>query len=928
MKKNYFYLCILFLMSFLLNAQPGANDNTFNITVGEFFNSGANDNVITSVIQSDGKIIIGGSFTNYNGIPINRIARLNTDGSLDTTFNTGSGANIHVSTSAVQPDGKIIIGGFFTSFNGSSINRIARLNSDGSLDTTFNTGSGANNTVWNTAVQPDDKIIVVGEFISFNGTTRNRIARLNPDGSVDTTFNTGSGANNIIYTTVVQPDGKIIIGGDFTSFNGTSKNRIARLNTDGSLDTTFNPGSETNSIIYTAAVQPDGKIIIGGFFTSLNGIIRNYIARLNPDGSLDTTFNPSSGAYSVIYTTAVQPDGKIIIGGNFTNFNGSTRICIARLNSDGSLDTTFNPGSGANNTVRTTAVQLDGKIIIGGDFTQYNGITRNRIARLLNAITPVPDSNGILYVKKNSSGNGSSWNDALGDLAEALSAAENNPTITQIWVAQGSYESVGTGLKMRNNLTILGGFPSNGNPNLSDRNWNIYPTVITGNGVRRVFNNGFFNAEALNNTAILDGFTIQNGYNNVSGAGMYLFNASPIFRNLVFENNLLASGGNGGGAIFCRESSPVISNVIFRNNSAANGAGMFNFNANPTLENVTFENNLASNSGGGLYNFNSSPVVSNADFAFNEAGSGGGIYNNGGNPTYFNVTIHNNISNGFNGAGAGIYNQSSNASFTNALIYKNTSQGNTSSYGGGISSHDTTLNLTNVTLADNTASVGSTCYNFYSTVVVKNSILKGTYFNDTQSNMSFSNSNFSWDVFTTNVTLVTSNIVNQDPLFVNPTENDYSLTSSSPLLDAGRNTFFENLTNSSIDILGNPRVFNLNQFGIIDMGAIEYQGLCDGALTFFKDNDNDGYGTDNESVLACTQPVGYAALSGDCNDNNPAVNPGATEVCWNGIDDDCDGLQSEGCSPVVVNMATANNTTLPSFAIAVSAQPYSYAGST
>jgi uncharacterized delta-60 repeat protein len=380
MKKILYLLLFTAVFSF---AQTGDNDPTFNPTDIGFGNGdGASNGVYITAVQSDGKIIIGGVFNSYNGTARNRIARLNADGSLDATFNPGTGANGPVYTTAVQSDGKIIIGGDFSTYNGTARNRIARLSADGSLDATFNPGTGASNFVYTTAVQSDGKIIIGGDFFTYNGTARNYIARLNADGSLDATFNPGTGADNRVYTTALQSDGKIIIGGNFTTYNGTARNRIARLNTDGSLDGSFNPGTGTDNSVWTTAVQSDGKIIIGGAFTTYNGTARNRIARLNTDGSLDATFNPGTGADDWVYTTAVQSDGKIIIGGEFITYNGTARNRIARLNADGSLDAIFNPGTGANDIVRTTALQSDGKIIIGGFFITYNGTARNRIARL------------------------------------------------------------------------------------------------------------------------------------------------------------------------------------------------------------------------------------------------------------------------------------------------------------------------------------------------------------------------------------------------------------------------------------------------------------------------------------------------------------------------------------------------------------------
>ena len=397
MRRFLLLLTGLFLSISTLQAQnPGELDMTFNAGSGNY-GGGANNTVSTSVLQPDGKIFIGGNFTSYNGISINRIARLNADGSLDASFNPGAGANLSVWTIAHQPDGKILIGGDFTSYNGTSINRIARLNADGSLDTSFNPGTGVDGSVLTLVLQPNGKILIGGTFRSYNGTTRDIIARLNSDGSLDASFNLGTGPNNSVFSIALQADGKILIGGAFTSYNGTSINRIARLNSDGSLDSAFNPDTGASSIVETTEIQPDGKILIGGEFTSYNGTSINRIARLNANGSLDSSFNTGTGANNLVGTIAIQPDGKILLGGNFTSYNGTTRNYFARLNANGSLDTSFNPGTGANSVVETTALQPDRKVLIGGYFTDYNGVSRLRIARIfggekaVDEEAPVPD---------------------------------------------------------------------------------------------------------------------------------------------------------------------------------------------------------------------------------------------------------------------------------------------------------------------------------------------------------------------------------------------------------------------------------------------------------------------------------------------------------------------------------------------------------
>ncbi|MFN7155716.1 MAG: IPTL-CTERM sorting domain-containing protein, partial [Acidovorax sp.] len=252
-------------------------------------------------------------------------------------------------------------------------NRIARLNADGTLDAGFNPDV-PNGLVYSLAVQPDGKVLVGGAFTTLVGQPRNRIARLNADGTLDAAFNPD--ANNAVFSLAVQPDGKVLVGGSFTSVGGQMRNRIARLNADGTLDAGFNPGA--GSTVLSVAVQPDGKVLVGGQFTTLVGQPRNRIARLNADGTLDAGFNPD--ANNSVFSVAVQPDGKVLVGGSFTSVGGQMRNRIARLNADGTLDADFNPD--ANSDVSSLAVQPDGKVLVGGSFTSMGGQTRNRIARL------------------------------------------------------------------------------------------------------------------------------------------------------------------------------------------------------------------------------------------------------------------------------------------------------------------------------------------------------------------------------------------------------------------------------------------------------------------------------------------------------------------------------------------------------------------
>jgi len=376
--KNLLILPFVLLSTIFSFAQDGSVDLTFN-PLGAV---GANDQVRAMTVQDDDKIIIVGQFTDYNGTAINRIARLNPNGSLDASFNSGTGADNTILATVTQADGKIIIGGAFTSYNGVTRNRIARLNADGSLDTSFDPLLGANSNIFGLTVQTDGKIIIGGIFTDYNGTARNSIARLNANGSLDTSFDPGTGANNIVINTVLQPDGKVIIGGYFTNYNGTARNRIARLNIDGSIDTSFDPGTGANNHIRAVTIQTNGKILIGGFFTLYNGVSRVRIARLNIDGSLDTSFNPGTGPNGTVYSMVVQPDGRIVVGGIFTNINGNGRTRIAQLNTNGGV-TNFASGlAGVNNDVYSVAIQGSIKIIISGKFTSSGSNSLGRVCRL------------------------------------------------------------------------------------------------------------------------------------------------------------------------------------------------------------------------------------------------------------------------------------------------------------------------------------------------------------------------------------------------------------------------------------------------------------------------------------------------------------------------------------------------------------------
>ena len=348
---------------------------------------GTNDAVNAVIPQPDGKVIVVGRFTQANNVGRNRIARFNFNGSLDTSFDPGTGADAEITAAVLQPDGRIVVAGLFTSFNGFMHKGVCRLNTNGSVDQTFGLGAGIDNAALALALQSDGRILVGGQFSQVDLTQRFNLARLNTNGSVDLTFDPGNGPSGDVNAIVIQPDGAIIIGGTFIGYNGFARGGIARVLANGVLDPSFDSGVGTGGNVFALALQHNGQIVLGGRFVQYAGINRTFIARVFSNGSLDLGFNPMPDDW--VQSLAVEPDDRILVGGFFTVINGVGRSRIARLNTTGSVDTTFDPGLGCLGSltndatqVRSIALQLFGRVLAGGVFTSYDNSIRFNIVRL------------------------------------------------------------------------------------------------------------------------------------------------------------------------------------------------------------------------------------------------------------------------------------------------------------------------------------------------------------------------------------------------------------------------------------------------------------------------------------------------------------------------------------------------------------------
>lgn len=243
-----------------------------------------------------------------------------------------------------------------------------------------------NGYIEDTYILQNNKIIIQGDFTGYNNTPKKELVLLNPDGTIDSTFHPDTTINRI-FKPSIQNDGKeLLLGKRIKIVNGYRITSIVKLNSNFTVDPAFQEGILSGTI-YSYAISSAGKITLFGDFKSYNNVLVNGIAQINADGTLNNAFNAGLGVDSYVISSILQPDEKIIITGSFSSYNGIHANNIARLNADGSIDNTFQTGTGTNYPIYTSNLQKDGKVIIGGSFTSYDDLGRNRIARLNNIIT-------------------------------------------------------------------------------------------------------------------------------------------------------------------------------------------------------------------------------------------------------------------------------------------------------------------------------------------------------------------------------------------------------------------------------------------------------------------------------------------------------------------------------------------------------------
>jgi uncharacterized delta-60 repeat protein len=329
--------------------------------------------------QADGKIVIVGNFTEVGTDARASVARLNVDGSVDETFGNPA-VNSEVKTVAVLADGKLLIGGGFTEVGGQPRHSLARLNADGTLDASF-ADPGFNESIWAIAVQPDGRILAGGSFTLIGSHAQNYFARLDANGGFDASFaDPLLCCDPLVNAIALQADGHVLIGGAFSQAGGVDDHfYFARYSSTGVFDASF-PAMTNSPQPAALMVAPDGSIYVSDSGTGV-------LLKLGADGAPVAGF-AGAATDGAIRSFALQPNGKIVIGGIFQNVGGQPHQALARLAADGSLDSAFADvhfsfdATNPNGFIYGIAEQADGRTVAIGNFTLANTAARQYMARV------------------------------------------------------------------------------------------------------------------------------------------------------------------------------------------------------------------------------------------------------------------------------------------------------------------------------------------------------------------------------------------------------------------------------------------------------------------------------------------------------------------------------------------------------------------
>ena len=342
-----------------------------------------------SVLPNDG-VIAAGTFSTVAGLPRSGVIRIDPKGTSIIDFGYTNSSQPPVTAVLALRSGKSLIAAKYFPGGVSQTNQIRRFNANGSIDPSFNLTNGPDSTCTTMVELSDGRVVIGGDFLSVGGSNLTRIARLETSGAIDPTFSSGTGANSLVRKVLVQSDGKLIVAGYFSTLNGVPRNLLARLLANGQVDADYNPGTNFPRFALDIGLQSGDRLIAVGQAPQIAG----GMLRINVDGSVDPGFH--SGATVALYSVfiqgvAIHRDDSIVIGGQFTAYDGVPRTNFARLHSDGWLDTRFDPGPAE---IRFISLEIgigfapNGDVWLGGQLMSFNGVERYGLARFIGIERP------------------------------------------------------------------------------------------------------------------------------------------------------------------------------------------------------------------------------------------------------------------------------------------------------------------------------------------------------------------------------------------------------------------------------------------------------------------------------------------------------------------------------------------------------------
>lgn len=345
-------------------------------------------------VAKDGAVVVGGGFATFNGESHPRLVRVRADGSTDPGFLAE--VKYRVQAIASLEEGRLVIGGEFNTVNGIRCNHLAVLKSDGSVDPAFDFENGPDQPVEAIAALPDGSFYVGGAFTNVLGKPAHGIARITRTGGFDAGFESTANPDGSVTSIAVDVLGRVTVGGSFRRYRGFVRGGIVRLKDTGAIDDAFGGGQGAEGVVFAVAADVSGLPWVGGDFVQFHGEPAGALVRLTNSGQRDPNFRIGAGADAAVTAIAFASDGKAWVAGRFTEIDGRKRRHVARLNADGSVDDTFDPGAGPDNWVLALGPRADGGVVIGGLFSSVSGARRGAVAAYLGRVPAAPRFAGAM----------------------------------------------------------------------------------------------------------------------------------------------------------------------------------------------------------------------------------------------------------------------------------------------------------------------------------------------------------------------------------------------------------------------------------------------------------------------------------------------------------------------------------------------------